>query len=132
MMVILNVIIYLVVFMFLLLGLFFGGILEYYNNFYNIILNGYNKDCRFVKVQSMVIYVFLFFYLKLIVDFDEVLSKLVMVGFFIIIWEDENIKWNFDEYGNIILLYIDELLVWKLFMVFFNIMLINVGLFGFK
>lgn len=80
----------------------------------------------------MVIYVFLFFYLKLIVDFDEVLSKLVMVGFFIIIWEDENIKWNFDEYGNIILLYIDELLVWKLFMVFFNIMLINVGLFGFK
>lgn len=44
------VIIYLVVFMFLLLGLFFGGILEYYNNFYNIILKGYNKDCRFVKV----------------------------------------------------------------------------------
>lgn len=80
----------------------------------------------------MVIYVFLYFYLKLIVDFDEVLSKLVMVGFFIIIWKDENIVWKFFDYGGIGLLYIDEFLIWKLFMVFFNIMLINVGLFGFK
>lgn len=55
-----------------------------------------------------------------------------MVGFFIIIWKDENIVWKFFDYGGIGLLYIDEFLIWKLFMVFFNIMLINVGLFGFK
>lgn len=132
MMVVYNVIILFVIFMFLLLGLFFGGIMIEYNNFYNIYLKGYNKDCRFVQDQSMVMNVFLYFYLELIVDFDEVLSKLVIVGFFIICWKDEIIKWNEFDYENIILLYIDELLVWKLFMVFFNIMLINVGLFGFK
>lgn len=37
-----------VIFMFLLLGQFFGGMLMDYDNFYNIILIGYNKDGRLV------------------------------------------------------------------------------------
>lgn len=110
-MAILNVTIYLVVSMFLLPGPSSGGTLEHYNNLYNTTLKGYNKDCRPVKVQSTVTYAFLSFYLKSIADLDEVSSKLVTVGLFTIILEDENIKWNPDEYGNTTLLYIDESLV---------------------
>lgn len=46
-MVVLYVNIYFVILLIVLLGLFFGEILIEYNNFYNIILKGYNKDCRF-------------------------------------------------------------------------------------
>lgn len=34
------------------------------------------------------------FSLLIIVDLDDVLSKLVIVGFFIIVWQDEVINWN--------------------------------------
>lgn len=132
MMAILNVTIYLVVSMFLLPGPSSGGTLEHYNNLYNTTLNGYNKDCRPVKVQSTVTYAFLSFYLKSIADLDEVSSKLVTVGLFTIIWEDENIKWNPGEYGNTTLLYIDESLVWKPSMALLNTMSTNVGLLGLK
>lgn len=72
------------------------------------------------------------FYLRIIVNLDEVFSELVIVGFFIIIWRDEVIIWNLWLYGGMVLVNIDEFLVWKLFMIFFNLMFINVGLFGFK
>lgn len=75
---------------------------------------------------------FLSFYLKSIADLDEVSSKLVTVGLFTIIWEDENIKWNLGEYGNTTLLYIDESLVWKPSMALLNTMSTNVGLLGLK
>lgn len=72
------------------------------------------------------------FYLRIIVNLDEVFSELVIVGFFIIIWRDEVIIWNLWLYSGMVLVNIDEFLVWKLFMIFFNLMFINVGLFGFK
>lgn len=118
--------------MFLLPGPSSGGTLEHYNNLYNTTLKGYNKDCRPVKVQSTVTNASLYFYLKSIADLDEVSSKLVTVGLFTIMWEDENIVWNPYEYGNTRLLYIDESLIWKPSMALLNTMSTNVGLLGFK
>lgn len=121
-----------VIFMFLLLGQFFGGMLMDYDNFYNIILIGYNKDGRLVLDQGIVINVMIFFILIIIVNLDEVMSEMIIVGSFIIVWKDEKFCWILFLYGNILMLNIDEFVVWKFLMIFFNFMLINVGFFGMK
>lgn len=121
-----------VIFMFLLLGQFFGGMLMDYDNFYNIILIGYNKDGRLVLDQGIVINVMIFFILISIVNLDEVMSEMIIVGSFGIIWKDEKFYWILFLYGNILMLIIDEFVVWKFLMIFFNFMLINVGFFGMK
>lgn len=121
-----------VIFMFLLLGQFFGGMLMDYDNFYNIILIGYNKDGRLVLDQGIVINVMIFFILIVIVNLDEVMSEMIIVGSFIIVWKDEKFCWILFLYGNILMLNIDEFVVWKFLMIFFNFMLINVGFFGMK
>lgn len=121
-----------VIFMFLLLGQFFGGMLIDYDNFYNIILIGYNKDGRLVLDQGIVINVMIFFILIIIVNLDEVMSEMIIVGSFGIIWKDEKFYWILFLYGNILMLNIDEFVVWKFLMIFFNFMLINVGFFGMK
>lgn len=121
-----------VIFMFLLLGQFFGGMLMDYDNFYNIILMGYNKDGRLVLDQGIVINVMIFFILIIIVNLDEVMSEMIIVGSFIIVWKDEKFCWILFLYGNILMLIIDEFVVWKFLMIFFNFMLINVGFFGMK
>lgn len=121
-----------VIFMFLLLGQFFGGMLMDYDNFYNIILIGYNKDGRLVLDQGIVINVMIFFILIIIVNLDEVMSEMIIVGSFIIVWKDEKFCWILFLYGNILMLIIDEFVVWKFLMIFFNFMLINVGFFGMK
>lgn len=121
-----------VIFMFLLLGQFFGGMLIDYDNFYNIILIGYNKDGRLVLDQGIVINVMIFFILIVIVNLDEVMSEMIIVGSFIIVWKDEKFCWILFLYGNILMLNIDEFVVWKFLMIFFNFMLINVGFFGMK
>lgn len=121
-----------VIFMFLLLGQFFGGMLIDYDNFYNIILIGYNKDGRLVLDQGIVINVMIFFILIIIVNLDEVMSEMIIVGSFIIVWKDEKFCWILFLYGNILMLNIDEFVVWKFLMIFFNFMLINVGFFGMK
>lgn len=121
-----------VIFMFLLLGQFFGGMLIDYDNFYNIILIGYNKDGRLVLDQGIVINVMIFFILISIVNLDEVMSEMIIVGSFIIVWKDEKFCWILFLYGNILMLIIDEFVVWKFLMIFFNFMLINVGFFGMK
>lgn len=121
-----------VIFMFLLLGQFFGGMLMDYDNFYNIILIGYNKDGRLVLDQGIVINVMIFFILISIVNLDEVMSEMIIVGSFIIVWKDEKFCWILFLYGNILMLIIDEFVVWKFLMIFFNFMLINVGFFGMK
>lgn len=121
-----------VIFMFLLLGQFFGGMLIDYDNFYNIILIGYNKDGRLVLDQGIVINVMIFFILISIVNLDEVMSEMIIVGSFIIVWKDEKFCWILFLYGNILMLNIDEFVVWKFLMIFFNFMLINVGFFGMK
>lgn len=121
-----------VIFMFLLLGQFFGGMLIDYDNFYNIILIGYNKDGRLVLDQGIVINVMIFFILIIIVNLDEVMSEMIIVGSFIIVWKDEKFCWILFLYGNILMLIIDEFVVWKFLMIFFNFMLINVGFFGMK
>lgn len=121
-----------VIFMFLLLGQFFGGMLIDYDNFYNIILIGYNKDGRLVLDQGIVINVMIFFILISIVNLDEVMSEMIIVGSFGIIWKDEKFYWILFLYGNILMLNIDEFVVWKFLMIFFNFMLINVGFLGMK
>lgn len=121
-----------VIFMFLLLGQFFGGMLMDYDNFYNIILIGYNKDGRLVLDQGIVINVMIFFILIIIVNLDEVMSEMIIVGSFIIVWKDEKFCWILFLYGNMLMLIIDEFVVWKFLMIFFNFMLINVGFFGMK
>lgn len=121
-----------VIFMFLLLGQFFGGMLIDYDNFYNIILIGYNKNGRLVLDQGIVINVMIFFIFIVIVNLDEVMSEMIIVGSFIIVWKDEKFCWILFLYGNILMLNIDEFVVWKFLMIFFNFMLINVGFFGMK
>lgn len=103
-----------------------------YDNFYNIILIGYNKDGRLVLDQGIVINVMIFFILIIIVNLDEVMSEMIIVGSFIIVWKDEKFCWILFLYGNILMLIIDEFVVWKFLMIFFNFMLINVGFFGMK
>lgn len=97
-----------------------------------IILIGYNKDGRLVLDQGIVINVMIFFILIIIVNLDEVMSEMIIVGSFIIVWKDEKFCWILFLYGNILMLIIDEFVVWKFLMIFFNFMLINVGFFGMK
>lgn len=74
----------------------------------------------------------IFFILIIIVNLDEVMSEMIIVGSFIIVWKDEKFCWILFLYGNILMLIIDEFVVWKFLMIFFNFMLINVGFFGMK
>lgn len=109
-----------------------GWNLTEYNNVYNAVLSGYNKDARPVMDQTKTINATLDFYLRTIANLDEVSSELVTVGLFTIIWRDEVITWNPWSYGGTVSVNIDESLVWKPSMTLLNPMFTNVGLLGFK
>lgn len=109
-----------------------GWNLTEYNNVYNAVLSGYNKDARPILDQSKTMNATLDFYLRTIANLDEVSSELVTVGLFTIIWTDEVITWNPGSYGGTVSVNIDESLVWKPSMTLLNPMSTNVGLLGFK
>lgn len=121
-----------VISMLLLPGQSFGGTSTDYDNLYNTILTGYNKDGRPVLDQGTAINVTISFTLITIANLDEVTSEMITVGSFTIAWKDEKLRWTPSSHGNTLTLNIDESVVWKPSMTFLNPMSTNVGLLGMK
>lgn len=109
-----------VISMLLLPGQSFGGTSTDYDNLYNTILTGYNKDGRPVLDQGTVINVTISFTLISIANLDEVTSEMITVGSFGITWKDEKLHWTPSSHGNTLTLNIDESVVWKPSMTFLN------------
>ena len=68
---------------------------------YNDLIGKYNKNIRGNEDQSEPTYLAFIFHASNLVSFDEVTGTLSLAGWFTMIWRDERMEWDPEEYDGI-------------------------------
>ena len=78
-----------------------AGTLNDTNTLLANLLKDYNTNVRPVENQSLPVYVSIQPYVKSIQEFDEVKEMFSFVGAIFVMWVDDRMKWDPEEYGGI-------------------------------